>query len=504
MATNKLDPSQYSSNVVVSGTGSGSSSNAPSLNTTIKNYQSGTWNIHVANETTGGYGTVTAYHRAIVYDSDGKEYWAYFDKNFQLLKQEATGLTKLTSNVATAAAKAAGGGGSGGGGGGGGSAAPTLSQSDKEAFFDWMGRYPTSAEATQIASEGWNADVLRKFAVKNGGTGTAMRAAKDTLRQVAAGFYGGDPTAIPESMVNSLISSGDYADTSYLQNTYFPALRGVGATNPLASDFVNEWYKLVGEDKPLTNAALGKLNETVKAYGFSAVGLASFSDWAKKTESAYTGAYGAERRNLLTSAFQSILGRNPSAIELSNKSIYWGMEADQLQESLLQTPEGREIYKNKPAYEAPQDYIARLQSIDQVLRWYYGEHFVVNADKSLTYYGKATPVSRGIPEIPAYDASAANTLSAENKQAATTTATATAVWKSLTNAQFAADLKNYGIDVTNGKYFKDGAEVTIEQLDQILPDDLYYHDDAGFHYVQDEGAVDKYGKPALKYKKAVV
>lgn len=500
MATTKPNPAEFSSGGVTpaGGASSGGSSSVPTLNTTVKDLEKGKFLLPIAYAYPNAPSAYAA-ARGKVFDSDGYEWIVYFNAQGNILYREKTGRTKLQANVGDQIAK-----GSGGSGGGGGSAAPTLSQSDKEAFFDWMGRYPTSAEATQIASEGWNADVLRKYAVKNGGTGTAMQAAKNTLRQVAAGFYGGDPTAIPESMVNSLISSGDYADTSYLQNTYFPALRGVGATNPLATDFVQEWYNLVGEDKPLTNAALSKLNETVKAYGFSAVGLASFSEWAKRTESAYTGKYGAERRNLLTAAFQSILGRNPSAVELSNKSIYWGMESDQLQESLLQTPEGREIYKNKPAYEAPQDYIARLQSIDQVLRWYYGEHFVVNADKSLTYYGKATPVDGGIPDIPAYDASAANTLSAENKQAATTTATATAAWKSLTNAQFAADLKNYGIDVTNGKYFKDGAEVTVEQLDQILPDDLYYHDDAGFHYVQDEGAVDKYGKPALKYKKAVV
>ncbi len=465
-----------------------------SLNTTVKDLEKGKFLLPIAYAYSHEPSAYAA-ARGKVFDSDGYEWMVYFNTQGNILYREKTGRTKLQAAVGDKLADS----GSGGSGGGG-AAAPTLSQSWKELFFDWMGRYPTAAETSQIAAEGWDENTLRKYAVKSGGSGTAMKAAQNTLRQVAAAFYGGDPTVMPESMVKSLISSGDYADPSYLQNTYFPALRGVGATNPLATDFVQEWYDLVGEDKPLTNAALTKMNETVKAYGFTAVGLASFSDWAKKTESAYTGAYGAERRNLITSAFTNLLGRNPSAAELSNKSIYWGMEADQLQESILQTPEGREIYKNKPAYEAPQDYIARLQSIDQVLRWYYGEHFVANADKSLTYIGTPTPISRGIPEIPEYDASAAETLAAANESAATTTGTSTATWKSLTNTQFAADLKTYGVEVSQGKYFKDGNELTPEDLDLLLPDDTYWRDDAGFHYVQEPGAVDKYGKPALKYK----
>lgn len=492
------DPGTYSGDTVIDPV-TGAQTGKGTFGSTIKNYESGTWTLNIANTTTGGYGTVVAKHRALVYDSNGKEYWAYFNENFELVHQEATGRTKLGANVAAEAAKSAGGGGSGGGGGGT-SAAATVGMGYIEAFFAWMGRNPTEAEKTRMAEEGWTEDTIRKYAVANGGTGPEMLKAKNTLRQLAAPFYGGDPSLLPESEVKALISSGYYADASYLRNTYFPALKSVDGTNPLAADYIETWHTLVGEDKPLTTAALGKMNETIKAYGFTAEGTYAFGEWAKKTEAAYTGAYGASQRANITQTFNTLLGRNPSAVELSNKSIYWGMTSDQLQETLLQTPEGRTIYKNKPAWETPTDYIARLQSIDQVLRWYYGDHFVANADGSLTYKGTPTPTySKGIPEIPAYDASVAEVPAA----APAAVPAAAPAWKSLTMDQFAIDLKTYGIDVQDGKYFKAGKEITLDELEKLLPSDVYYKDEKGFHYVQEPGAIDKYGNPALKYKGVV-
>ncbi len=473
-------------------TGSGGS--APSLNSTVKNVQTGSYTIPIGVGSATGYvATTVVPYRALVYDSDGREYWAYFDKNYLLVYKEPTGYSKLEANLRDKAA------GSGGGGSGGGSSAATLSMGDKEAFFDWMGRNPTAAESAKIATEGWTADTLRRYAVKNGGTGRLMQQAKNLVRQIAAPFYNGDPTAIPDSLVNSLISSGDYEDSEYLTNTYFPTLRGVGATNPLAAGYVDAWNDLVGGDRPLSNAAITKMNELIKVYGFSEVGISAFNAWAKTTEAAYTGAYGAEHRAMITDMFTSLLGRNPSQVELSQGSIYWGMEGDQLEEAIMQLPEAKAIYKYKPAWEQPLDYLARLRGIDATLKWYYGDHFTPSANGSLTYVGK-TPakVSTGIPDIPAYDPKAAGS------SLATTTVATAPTWKSLTNSQFAIDLQTYGVTVKDGKYYKGAQMLSMEQLDELLPDDTYYRDDKGFHYVQEEGALDKYGNPALITKKKAV
>lgn len=474
-------------------------SDAPSMGTTISDKEFGEWTVPLAGYGPGAVSGIkppTAVMRGHMYDSNGIEYLVYFDKNGNSIYKEPTGRSKTQANASEAINK------NSGGSGGSGSSAPTMSTSDKELFYDWMGRYPTAAETSKIASEGWTEDTLRRYAIKNGGDGRIMQQAKDSLRRLAAPFYDNDPSAVPESLVNSLISSGDYANEDYLVNTYFPTLKGVGATNPLAAGYVDAWHDLVGSDRPLTNAAITKMNELIKVFGFNDVGLTAFSDWTKTTEAAYMGAYGAEQRANIGDVFTNLLGRNPSAAELSQNSIYWGMDANQLEEAIMQLPEAKAIYQFKPAWEQPLDYLARLRGIDATFKWYYGDHFEPGPNGTLTYKGTAPPpASSGAPGIPAYSpAAAGSTLAAPP----TGTGTTAAVWKSLTNAQFAIDLQTYGITVNGGKYYQGAAELSLDQLDQLLPDDTYYRDDKGFHYVQDEGAVDKYGNTALITKKAVM
>ena len=185
-------------------------------------------------------------------------------------------------------------GSSGGGGGGGGGGSATIGASYKEVFYNWMGRQPTSGELATMQKQGWVEDTMRRYAVAHNGTGPLMLQARDTLRQLAAPFYDGDPSAIPTSLVNTLISDGLYGDSAYLVNTYFPTLKGVGATNPLAADFVDAWTQMTGTS--LTDAALSQLNTFVKAYGFTDTASAAWGSWVKQTNEAITGNYGATQR----------------------------------------------------------------------------------------------------------------------------------------------------------------------------------------------------------------
>jgi hypothetical protein len=377
----------------------------------------------------------------------------------------------------------------GGSGGSGGSYAASTSMPRSEAYFDWMGSYPSASMKAKMESEGWTEDTIRRYAVKNGGTGTLMVKAKNELRQIAAPFYAGDPSGMPDSLLQTLISSGDYADAAYLTNTYFPNLKGASGTNPNSTPFVDSWTEMTG--RPLTYTAQLKLNEIVKTYGFTDVGLAAWKSWVKGTESAYTGNYGADKRATITSLFNSLLGRNPTADELSQSSPYWNMAdsagGNALAEAIMQSAEGRTLFAGKPATTSATDWIADLQAKDSVLRWYYGDHVVQGDDGSINIYTGAPDLAQestqvtGVPEIPDYQAPAVAPL-----------------WKSLSVATFVSELSKYGVtakgsggDASKYTYTDStGKALSYDNLLSAVPSDVFYKDATGYHYVQDQGAID--------------
>lgn len=379
--------------------------------------------------------------------------------------------------------------------GGGGGYVASSSMGATEAFLVWVGRMPTAAEKAKMAAEGWTEDTIRRYAV-TAGAGTRDSAsmwnrAADRVRQLAAPWYGGDPSAVPADLVKSIISSGDYADESYLTNTYFPTLYGAGATNPNSTPFVQDWTEMTG--RALTYTATQKLSEIVKAYGYTDVGRAAWQNWIKTTESAYTGNYGATKRAEITNAFNSLLGRNPTADELSQGSPYWEMATsagqDALVETIMQSPEGRTLFANKPAGQSPTQYIADLKAKDAVFRWYYGDHVVLGNDGSISIFTGApnlahpTSPPAGVPDIPPYQAPTPQTAP---------------VWKSLSNATFASELGKVGITVEGGKYMMNGQEVAYDNLLNYLPADTFYKDAQGYHYVQEAGAINPTtGAPAV-------
>jgi len=370
-------------------------------------------------------------------------------------------------------------GGGGGGGGGGGSAATSATI---RGWFQWYaGEVPGIAATADQAN--WTEQDVINWCISNGKEGTGLKILRSDMRRIAAPFYNGDPSGIPSSTVDSLIRQGYWQDPDYLTNTYFPALQGVGATNPLAGGYMEVWDQMVGNRAP-GSTALGKLNEIIKAYGFTETGLQAWTAFIKTTESAYYGDYGAENRANITSAFNSLLGRNPTAEELAYGSTYWNMastgSAAALQESVLQSPEGQALYAGKPAWETPAQYMDRLRGIDATLRWYYGDNVSLNDDGSLTintgapgFANDMSGMSTGVPSIPTY-----------------VRETSAPEWKSLSMSQWQSDLAGYGITYEGGKYFKDGAEVSADNLLSLLPANTYYRDESGFHYIQTEGAID--------------
>ncbi len=375
-------------------------------------------------------------------------------------------------------------------GGSSSAAAASSSMSYPEAFYNWMGRYPTAAEKTKMENEGWTEDTLRRFAAKNGGRGPLMLEAQDAVRKAAAPFYGGDPSGISTALVNSLVADG--YSVEYLTNTYFPSLRGTDATNPLAADFVDLWVNMTG--RPLTETAATKLAEMVRSYGYIDIALTAWETWVKTTESAISGNWGAEHRAAIQNTVSSILGRNATPLELSANSSWWNLNDAALYEQLKTTAEYQAIYAGKPAWMSENDYLAEAMSFNAVFRWYYGDSVTVNPDGSLTiptgeYY---QPPSAGTPT--------------------TTTVTpapaAKPEWKSLTTEQFLSDLAALGITSEgtgplSGRTFADADRtgITYEELINYLPQGTYYKDAQGYHYVQYEGALNpKTGAPATVTK----
>jgi hypothetical protein len=153
---------------------------------------------------------------------------------------------------------------SGSSGGGGSTSVP---KSYIEAFYDWMGRNPSAGEKSRIAKEGWTETTIRQYAIDTNSWGNAHKIAYGAVLQIAANFYGGDPSLVPQSIVDALIRNGTYTDANYLTNQYFPTLKGAGLTNPLSQPFVDSWVEMTG--KAPTADAIAQLDKLVRTYGFT-------------------------------------------------------------------------------------------------------------------------------------------------------------------------------------------------------------------------------------------
>lgn len=363
------------------------------------------------------------------------------------------------------------------------SGSASSSMGASEAFLAWVGRMPTAAEKSKMANEGWTEDTIRRYSVTAGAgtrdTASAWNKAADRVRQLAAPWYGGDPSAVPASLVKQIISSGDYADESYLTNTYFPTLKGTGATNPNAAPFVDSWTNMTG--RALTYTAQLKLSEITKAYGFTDVGLAAWESWIKTTDSAATGNWGAEHRAAIGNTISSILGRAATDAELATNSNLWLLNDDALLEYVKTTPEYQAIYSGKPAWMDEATYISNSQAYDAVMRWYYGDAVALNDDGSLS-------IPTGQYKSPG--------TQVETKT--TTTPTVAPIWKTLSVATFVSELSKYGVTATGSggdasKYtYKDASGNIINYGDLMgyLPASDFFKDAAGYHYVQVEGVID--------------
>lgn len=402
----------------------------------------------------------------VLVDEYGNNVWSYLPEEgstYFPFVEPPVGPGGRETNTAAAASSSSGGGGGGGGYGGGGGGSGV-----KEHCLQWFGYLPSGWEQWSTESE------VRRAAVAQGADGPKMQQARQLVYQAAAGVYG-DPNAVSESIVGSLIADGFWNDQTYLRNTYFPMLRDSGidfSTAPASQQYVDAWIEMTG--RPLTWTASNKLNEIVRQYGYTADGLSAWNEWVKTTDSAITGNWGATHRAEIESSYNSILGRAATPEELDPKGTVWNLNADARMEQIRQTPEYQAIYAGKPAYMTETDYLAYGRALSSVYTWYYGPQIDVTtlpATQAGTGNAAAIPQTPATPQQPA-------------------TPAAPPQWKSLTVETFKSELSAVGITEQGGKYFKDGQEIAYADLINYLPAGKFWKDDRGYHYVQDAGAID--------------
>jgi len=285
-------------------------------------------------------------------------------------------------------------------------------------FKQWFGRWPTSAEVSEISKNNWPEATYIARAVAEGGNGPLLIQAYDIIRQIAAPFYGGDPSAIPTSLVETLTKQVLFQDEAYLRDIYFPKLRGADLTNPLATPYVDAWVEMTG--RPMSDAAISQLDQYVRAYGYTGVAEQAWLDWVKTTDSAITGNYGADKRAQINGMVMALFGRAATEEELAaptatgvassismdaegnvtgptqtggESTSLWDLNENALYEHLKATPEYQSVYAGKPDDMSEQEWIASAKAMDAVMRWYYGDNAVVNDDGSITINGDPAATS---------------------------------------------------------------------------------------------------------------
>ncbi|MDD4986649.1 MAG: hypothetical protein PHQ43_12885, partial [Dehalococcoidales bacterium] len=186
----------------------------------------------------------------------------------------------------------------------------------------------------------------------------------------------------------------------------------------------------------------------------------------------------------------TVLGRHATEAELAPTSTLRDLDEFAMAEAIKASPEYQAIYDGKPAAWSEGDWIDYCLAMDQEFRWYYGGSAIVNPDGSITIptgpqYTEPAERDAGIEAVPVPGAGAPMTEPPE--------------WKSLTAATFKSDLQGLGFTVTgegskvgDWTYKLNGQEIPYgqlgAQLNQLAPN-TYYEDTQGFHYVQDEGAI---------------
>lgn len=258
-------------------------------------------------------------------------------------------------------------------------------QQIREIFGQWMGRMPTTAELNTAKNSAWGELTYIWYAVNHGGSGPLLTQAYDRIRQIAAPFYGGDPSAIPQSLLETLTEQGLFADETYLRDTYFPKLRGADLTNPLAAGYIDAWVELTG--KSMTDGAIDQLDQFIRAYGYTDIAQEAWLQWAKTTNAAITGNYGASKRGQISAMVAGVLGREPTDEELDSAGSYWELNEDAMLEKLRGTDEYQSIYDGKPASMSEAEWVSQAKAIDAVMRWYYGDNAVLNDDGTITIGG---------------------------------------------------------------------------------------------------------------------
>jgi len=352
-----------------------------------------------------------------------------------------------------------------------------------EIFFDWYGRYPTDYEKRVMGEEGWNESTIRRAAVgavkrKDGfknADGRALDDARWTVIMSLAPFFGGAEN-VPSTMVDGFVGEG--ATSDYLINVYGPRLRGVTADNPLAADFIARYVALTGRNPG--DEALDRLGEIVRSHGFTDTGMAAWDSWVKTTDAAITGNWGAEHRANINNVVNNILGRLATEAELSASSSWWNLDEAALLEAVRGTLEWSAIYGNKPVWVTEGEFLNGAAGLEYVMRWAYGDRVIRNEDGSLTF-----------PVGPSYVEPTVTQVVTEPDLPETPE------WRSLTMPTFRQEIAKVGVTEEGGQYFKDGAQLTNDELLALLPSGEFYHDAQGFHYVQYEGATNpRTGKAA--------
>jgi hypothetical protein len=260
-------------------------------------------------------------------------------------------------------------GGSGGSGGSGGAAAPNRSLANT--YFDWFGYEPSAAWLAQAKLDGTTADDVRRLAVAQGGNGWQMQQARQLIHQSIWSVYG-DPNALPDSLVNSIISDGFWNDQNYLQGTYLPGLKdsGIDVTkSPELTTYIDWWTEQTG--KPLTWTAQQFLDNLVKMGDITTDTLSNqWKAWIPTTQSALTGNYGADARARISNLYVNILGRQATTAELDPANFAKHDAA--IIEEMKKSPEYQAIYAGKPDWMTEQDFITLARSLNEANIFYYG------------------------------------------------------------------------------------------------------------------------------------